>query len=227
MRVLLVEDHAPLAENVAEYLTLHGFEVDFAYDGATALQLATAHSYDAIVLDLTLPKLDGIEVCRRLRQDLAVPAAILMLTARDALADKLTGFNSGADDYLTKPFELDELRVRLHAIARRARTDATLLRVADLEFDTGRRVVKRANSALKLSPTGLRILEILMRRTPNVVSRQELLYRLWGENPPEAESALRVHLHSLRNAIDRPFDTPLLHTVSGVGYCVANNQSRG
>ncbi len=221
MRVLLVEDHAPLAANVGEYLTEQGAQVDYAYDGLSGLQLAAQGHYDVIVLDLNLPKLDGLSMCKRLRIDKGVGTPILMLTARDTVPDKVIGFDAGADDYLTKPFELIELKMRLYALLRRARPRQQSLQVGDLVFDTGSLRVVRADVALKLSPTGLRILELLMQRSPGVVTREELVSVLWGDQPPDGETTLRVHIHSLRNAIDKPFPTALLVTLPAIGYRLA------
>lgn len=221
MRLLIVEDHAPLAANIGEYLTDNGWSVDFATDGMMALRLATANPYDVLVLDLGLPKIDGMTLCHRLRQRADVATPILMLTARDTLQDKIDGFNAGADDYLTKPFELAELRVRLTALIRRAAGKAYVLRIADLIFDTGTLAVERAGHSIRLSPTGLRVLEILMRRAPNVVTRKEIAYQIWGDDPPDSEASLRVHIHCLRTAIDKPYGSPLVHTIARIGYRIA------
>lgn len=219
-RVLIVEDNRSLAANIGEFLTAAGWQVDHAYDGAAGLHFATRDSFDVIALDLALPTLDGLTVCARLRQEFGVTTPVLMLTARDTLPDKLEGFAAGADDYLTKPFALAELEARLLAMLRRQQASGSRLRVADLEFDTRSLEVTRAGRPLHLSPSGLRLLESLMRRSPAVVSRADLEYHLWGHEPPDGPAALRVHVHALRAAIDKPFATPLLHTVAGIGYAV-------
>lgn len=220
MRILLVEDHPSLSANIGEYLAAQHCTVDFAYDGLMGFHLATTNCYEIVILDLSLPKLDGLALCQRLRgAGMTIP--ILMLTARDTLDDKLEGFAVGADDYLTKPFELAELSVRISALVRRAHSRAMVLTLADLVFDTGRRTVERAGLAIKLSPTGLKILEFLMRRAPNMVSRDEVIYHIWGSEPPDGEGSLRVHIHGLRAAIDKPYGRPLLHTTPGIGYRLA------
>lgn len=219
-RVLLVEDNRSLAANIGEFLTAAGWCVDHAYDGAAALSLLTREVFDVIVLDLALPRIDGLTVCTRLHDELDLDLPVLMLTARDTLDDKIEGFAAGADDYLTKPFALAELDVRLHALLRRHRGRQTCLMVGDLVLDTRTWTIVRAGQPIRLSPAGVRLLEYLMRRSPAVVPRSELAYQLWGEEPPAADAALRVHIHALRSAIDRPFDRPLLKNVPGIGYAL-------
>lgn len=217
--VLVVEDSQDLAANIADYLEAKGYVVDVAMDGVTGLHLAVTQPHDAIVLDLMLPGIDGLTLCRRLRQDAKSAVPILMLTARDTLDDKAAGFGEGADDYMVKPFELRELDLRLRALARRARASETLnrLKVADLVFDLDTLSVQRAGQAISLPVLPLRILELLMKRTPSVVWRRDIERAVWGDSPPDSDS-LRVHMHTLRAAIDPPGLPPLLHTVRGVGY---------
>lgn len=222
-RVLVVEDNRSLAANVNEYLHAAGWRVDHAYDGAAALAFAARETYDAIVLDLALPTIDGLSVCTRLRTELDLATPVLMLTARDTLPDKLEGFAAGADDYLTKPFALAELDVRLHALLRRGRAPNARLQIRDLVLEPHTHAITRAGKTLHVSPIGFRLLECLMRRSPAVVSRDELAYQLWGDEPPGAEAALRVHVHALRAIIDRPFGCALLHTVPGVGYVLRDD----
>lgn len=219
MQVLLIEDNADLSANVWDYFESKGHGMDAAGDGVTGLHLAIVNDYDAIVLDLSLPAMDGLEVCRRLREDAGKSTPVLMLTARDTLQDKLEGFRSGADDYLVKPFALEELEARLRALTRRAKPNhaARTLSVADLTFDLQSLRVRRAGRPITLTPTGLKILEALMRTPERVVARRELERKLWGDSPPDSD-ALRAHVHALRAAIDKPFDMPLLHTVHGIGY---------
>lgn len=216
--LLLVEDNADLAATVGDELEARGYTMDYARDGASALGLAMTQHYDLILLDLMLPKLGGMEVCKRLReQRLTTP--ILMLTARDQLADKLEGFEIGADDYLVKPFDMEELVVRIKALLRRSRGEVSdaELRVADLLFDTGSLEVSRAGQRLEVSPTGLRILRILMRESPKVVTRETLEKELWGDLLPDSDT-LRSHVYNLRREIDRPFSEKLLHTLPGIGF---------
>ena len=221
--VLIVEDHLAIAEMVGEYLESQGYEVDFARDGTDALRLTHETPYDAIILDRTLPRLDGLDVCRRLGQDQRCATPILMLTARDTLDDKVTGLEAGADDYLTKPFAIQELEARLRALIRRDRKalGGSLLRVADLMLDPESMTVHRAGQELRLSPTGFQLLHILMRESPRVVSRQEIEREIWRGETPDSDT-LRSHLYNLRRIIDRPFDTPLLHTMQTAGYKVAD-----
>lgn len=219
LSVLVVEDNADLAANIADFLEGHGHQVDVAQDGVTGLHLAVTQPHDVIVLDLMLPGIDGLTLCRRLRQDAHSATPVLMLTARATLDDKVAGFGEGADDYLVKPFELRELELRLAALVRRARKGEQLnrLQVADLAFDLGTRVVQRAGLSVTLPVLPLRILELLMKRSPNVVWRREIEQAVWGDSPPDSDS-LRVHMHTLRAAIDPPGLPSLLHTVRGVGY---------
>ena len=221
-RVLLVEDHRALAETVLDFLQAVGFETDYAADGLSGLHLASRGHYDIIILDVMLPGLNGFELCARLRQEKALATPILLLTARDQLQDKLEGFQSGADDYLVKPFDLPELVARLVALLRRSRGElaADVLQVEDLTFNTGTLEVKRAGQPIHLSPTCLRILKILMRESPNVVTREALEQELWGDLLPDSDT-LRSHLYKIRRAVDKPFDQPLLHTLAGQGFKLA------
>jgi len=221
LRVLVVEDNADLAAMLGDYLQARGHRVDFAADGATGLRLALAQPYDAIVLDRALPRLDGIEVCRQVRaRGAATP--VLMLTARDTTRDKVDGLEAGADDYLVKPFELAEVEARLQALHRRATGKLAQgpLRVADLEYDPASFEARRGGRDLVLSPTGRKLLEFLMRQSGRIVSREELEYLIWGDEPPDAD-VLRAHMHKLREAIDRDFSRKLLHTFRGAGYRLA------
>lgn len=219
LAILVVEDNADLAANIADYLEEHGHLVDTALDGVTGLHLAVSQPHDVIVLDLMLPGLDGLTLCRRLRQDAQSPVPVLMLTARASLADKVAGFAEGADDYLVKPFELRELELRLAALARRSRSGEKLrrLRVADLVFDLDTLAINRSGRPIALPALPMRILELLMKRSPQVVWRREIEQAVWGDNPPDSD-ALRVHMHTLRGALDGPGVPPLLHTIRGVGY---------
>ena len=224
--VLLVEDNRSLSEMVGEYLESRGFGVDYAGDGVDGLRLASENSYDVVVLDLMLPRLDGSEVCRRLREESKKSTPVLMLTARDTLADKVTGLDAGADDYLVKPFAIQELEARVRALIRRDRrqVSAEVLRIADLVLDTSSLRVTRAGQDLQLSPIGLRLLTILMRESPRVVTRRDIEREIWGDGLPDSDT-LRSHLYNLRKAIDRPFDKQLLHTVQTAGYRIADLES--
>lgn len=221
--ILLVEDNHNIAEMVAEYLEAKGYGIDFAADGVTALHLAVTNSYDAILLDLMLPGMDGLEVCRKLREDGRSATPILMLTARDTLDDKVDGLDAGADDYLVKPFEVRELEARLHALIRRQRgqVSAEILEVGDLTLDTATLRIQRAGHELQVSPIGLKLLTILMRESPRVVSRRDIEREVWGNFLPDSDT-LRSHLYNLRKVIDKPFDKPLLHTIHSAGYRLAD-----
>ena len=222
MIVLLVEDHRPLAQTTTSFLEAEGFEVDYAADGLSALNIASNNVYDAIILDLMLPKLDGYTICHELRTNSKIDTPILMLTARDTLEDKLKGFERGADDYLVKPFEQRELLARLNALIKRHRGEVSTkrLKINDLTLDTGTMQVWRGGKELALSPTGYRILRILMRESPNVVSRDAIEQELWGDAVPDSD-VLRSHLYNLRKSVDMPYEVPLIQTIKGVGFKLA------
>lgn len=227
MRILIIEDNRDLATNIGDYLESKGHILDFAEDGVTGLHLATTTDNDVIVLDLMLPGLDGLEVCRRLRDDARKHTPVLMLTARDTLDDKLDGFEVGGDDYLIKPFSLLELEARLLALTRRSERSGQshLLKVADLEYDPATLIVKRKGKTINLKPTTRKILEVLIRASPRVVGRAEIEAKVWHDEPPVGD-ALRAHIYMIRNAIDKPFDVKLVHTVHGAGYCLASPHER-
>jgi DNA-binding response OmpR family regulator len=218
MRVLIVEDNPDIAANLGDFLEDHGHTVDFAGDGVTGLHLAVVNDFDVIVLDLALPGMDGLELCRKLRTDAGKDTPVLMLTARDRLQDKLAGFETGADDYLVKPFELQEVEARLNVLASRGRRRVRReLKVGDLVFNLDTLSVNRASHDIYLNPIGLKLLQTLMEASPNVVSRNDLEMQVWGEEMPDSDS-LRVHIHSLRSAIDKPFDSSMIQTRHGIGY---------
>jgi len=220
MRILVIEDQPEILQNIADYLELQGYLVDCAYDGLGGLHLAITQPFDLIILDLMLPGMDGITLCQKLRQDARVSTPVIMLTARDSVDDKLTGFRAGADDYLVKPFSLPELHARVEAVLRRGQAGMqNMLTVGDLTYDMNSLEVTRQGVLLKLSPIGLKLLEKLMKSSPHVVKRDALEELLWGEHLPGSDS-LRSHIHTLRQTIDKPFSSPLLHTVHGIGYCL-------
>ena len=220
--ILLVEDHDDLAATIGGYMENSGFAMDYAADGSIALNLLEDNHYDLIVLDLMMPKIDGLKVCRKLR-DRGDSTPILMLTARDSLDDKLEGFDAGADDYLVKPFEMEELLARSSALIRRARGEVSdgAIKVGDLLFDPRTMRVERGGQRLNLSPTSIRILRVLMRESPRLVSREQIENELWGDMLPDSDT-LRSHMYNLRKSIDRPFETKLLHTVQGMGFKLAH-----
>ena len=216
-RVLVVEDHAPLREQITTLLQAAGHRVDEASDGRIALALALATPPDVLVLDLGLPGLSGLELCRRLRAQAAQPVPVLMLTARDSLPDKLAGFDAGADDYLIKPFAGDELLARVQALSRRAGAGRDFrLHIGPLAIDRRSREAWREGQRLVLPPTAFAILLLLAEAWPRALTRSELIRRLWDSDPPESDP-LRTHLYQLRQQLDKPFATPMLHTVHGVG----------
>lgn len=221
LRLLVIEDNLDIAENIGDYFQARGGIIDFAMDGIGGLHLALIHPYDVIILDIMLPGMDGLTLCRKLRKEAVKATPVLMLTARDTLDDKLEGFASGADDYLVKPFALRELAARIEALLKRGRpVDRPVLRVADLEMDLGRMEARRAGRLIKLNRVCMQILTILMKAYPNVTPRDELEIALWGEMPPGSD-ALRSHIYALRRAIDKPFTYPLLQTMHGIGYRLA------
>ena len=218
MRVLIIEDNPDIAANLGDYLEDHGHTVDFAGDGITGLHLAVVNEFDAIVLDLALPGMDGLDVCRKLRAEAGKETPVLMLTARDRLEDKLAGFETGADDYLVKPFELQEVEARLKVLGGRGRRkNRRELKVGDLKFNLDTLNVSRGGTEIYLNPIGLKLLHCLMDASPNVVSRAELEMEVWGEEMPDSDS-LRVHIQSLRSAIDKPFGSNMIQTRHGIGY---------
>ena len=220
MRILVIEDSRDILANIADYLEMKGYTVDCARDGLSGLHLATQTEFDLIVLDIMLPGMDGYRICRSLREQGRSQVPILMLTARDAVEDRVAGLRAGADDYLVKPFALSELHARIDAILRRSRRPERVLQVEDLRFDLDTLRVTRGNQILKLRPATLKLLELLMQRSPAVVRRDVLEECLWGEDCPDSDG-LRSHVHQLRQIVDKPFSVPLLHTVHGVGYRLA------
>ncbi len=223
IRALIVEDNRDICANIATYLEKFGYVLDFAYDGLTAMHLASTNPFDVIVLDLMIPGMDGLSFCRRLRTDARMETPVLMLTARDTLDDRLKGFDAGADDYLVKPFALQELHARLRALYKRSRRNTdNLLAVGDLTMNRSTLQVHRAGRRVELNPAGLKLLQRLMEESPSVVARDDLETLLWADERPDGD-ALRSHMYKLRQAIDRPFDRPLIHTVHRIGYRIAED----
>jgi DNA-binding response OmpR family regulator len=220
MRILIIEDNPDIVANLYGFLEPKGYVLDTASTGYAGLALAAEHAYDVIVLDVMLPGLSGIDVCRKLRAELNSAVPVLMLTARDTLQDKEAGFHAGADDYLVKPFSLVELDLRINALRRRARGDhrsTSILKVGALTFNTDTYQVARDGMPLALTKTGFVMLKCLMRESPRLVTREQLEHEVWGDDRPESD-ALRTHLHALRQVLDKPFAFPMLRTVPGLGY---------
>jgi DNA-binding response OmpR family regulator len=219
LHILVIEDNPDLAANVCDFLEAKGHVVDVAGDGLTGLHLAVTRDFDAIVLDIVLPGMDGLTLCRKFREEAMRTTPVLMLTARDALDDRVAGLECGADDYVLKPFALRELEARLKALVRRSSSAVvpTVLRVGDLEYDPALVRVRRGARTISLPPIPLKLLETLMRAAPRVVRREELERAVWGDAPPDSD-ALRAHLHVVRAAVDGAGEAPLIHTLRGVGY---------
>lgn len=218
MYILIVEDNDSLAANIGEYLTQHGDAPDFAANGELALTLCQAHDYDAIVLDLNLPGIDGIEVCSRLRATRHHAPPMLMLTARDTIDDRICGLEAGADDYLTKPFSLRELHLRLQTITRRRASNQRQISVGDISMLPRQRIVHRGPEALELTPISFDILKLLLEAFPGVVTRGQIEHVIWQDEPPDSEAALRGHIHRLRRALATTAAPDRIKTVHGVGY---------
>ncbi len=224
MRVLIIEDNRDLASNMFDFLETKGHIVDAAGDGITGMHLALVNEYDAIVLDLMLPGMDGITLCRKLREEGGKDTPVLMITARDSLEDKIAGLEAGADDYLVKPAELREVELRLRVLFRRGGDHTQKqkkLQVEDLSLDPFTCSVRRGTKAIDLPPIPYRILEVLMSRSPQVVNREDIEHVVWGEGRPDSDS-LRAHVHLLRELIDKPFERKLLRTMRGFGYQVVS-----
>ena len=219
MHILVVEDERRLANLVRRALEEEGHVVDVSGDGAEALEMARATQYDLLVLDLMLPHMDGVEVCRRLRSD-NNDVRILMLTARDAVDDRVLGLEAGADDYLVKPFSFAELLARVKALARRQvqpQAEQELV-CGDLVLDLGRREARRDDKTIELTAKEYQLLEFLMRNAGHVLTRTQILDHVWGYNFDSFSNVVDIYVHYLRNKIDKGFSEPLIRTVRGVGY---------
>ncbi|KFX64544.1 response regulator transcription factor [Paraburkholderia fungorum] len=219
MKVLIIEDDTAIATNLYDYLESGGYEVDLASDGVMGLHLAVTQHWDAILLDLSLPGMDGLTICRKLREEARRDTPILMLTARDTLDDKLQGFGQGADDYLIKPFSLKEVGARLGALIKRYKGNVTQATVscADIRFDPATLAVDRGGRPVKLPPKCLHLLRILMQAPNRVFGRAELETEVWGEQLPDSDT-LRAHIYTLRRALTANGEDDLIETVHGLGY---------
>jgi DNA-binding response OmpR family regulator len=219
MHLLIVEDDQVLADMLRRKLVSRHHTVEVAGDGPTGLEYAAGGAFDAVVLDLMLPRLDGIALARRLRAD-GVGTPIIMLTARDALQDRVAGFGAGADDYLIKPFAFEELEARLQAVSRRGTLmpDADTLIVGDLVLDRGSREVRRAGQPITLAPRDFALLEYLMRHPGQALSRTVILERVWDYGFESFANVVDATIRRLRKAIDEGHEQPLIHTVRGLGY---------
>ncbi|MGE4266779.1 MAG: response regulator transcription factor [Deferribacterales bacterium] len=224
MKLLLIEDDFDVAESIIDFMESRECATDFAMSGEQALLLLKNNCYDAIILDINLRGMNGFEVCSKIRSSLHLKIPVLMLTARVVLSDKLNGFKCGADDYLTKPFELEELLVRLQAVSRRHRQCvADVFKVADLTLDPDKGIVERAGQSIRLSYVCFRILLRLMEKSPGFVSKEELEYDIWKDQPPMS-NALKSHFCMLRTLVDKPFEKQLLQTIRGRGYKIDDSE---
>ena len=218
MRILLVEDNQRLSDSLRRSLTDDGYAVDAAYDGQEGEELAEMTAYDLIILDVMLPRRDGFEVCRSLREN-RVKTPILMLTARDALTDRVSGLDSGADDYLVKPFEMDELRARLRALLRRESDDkSSVLAIADLKLDPATHFVERGGQPIELTSREYALLEYLMRHPNRLITRQMAENSLWDSDSSVASNVVDVYIRRLRRKVDDPYEPKLIETIRGSGY---------
>ena len=224
MRVLVIEDDRKVASFIQTGLEQEGYAVDLLHDGAPAGDQAHAIDYDAAVLDLMLPGRSGFQVLRDIRARKA-SLPVLILTAKDALEERVAGLDAGADDYMTKPFALAELSARLRALLRRGAPRESVLRVADLEMDTIRRKVRRAGMSIELKPKEYALLEILLRHADRPLTKALIIEHVWDIHFDSISNVVEVHINSLRKKIDKGFEPPLIHTVRGVGYVLSDTPS--
>ncbi len=221
MKILVIEDEPKLASFVKKGLEEQSCEVDVAFDGQVGHMMALSNSYDVIVLDVNLPKMNGFDVVQSLRKDHNIRTPVLMLTALGSMDDKLMGFEAGADDYLVKPFEFRELMARLRALTKRS-TDAgpqsNVLRVADLELDLNEKIARRGTKRIELTAKEFGLLDYLMRNRGRVVSRIDIAEKVWDVHFDTGTNVIDVYVNFLRKKIDKDFPTKLIHTVIGMGY---------
>ncbi|KKT75000.1 MAG: Response regulator receiver domain protein (CheY-like) [Microgenomates group bacterium GW2011_GWA2_44_7] len=221
MRILLIEDERRISNVIKKGLTEEGFAVDVAYDGEEGQYLAESENYDLLILDIMLPKIDGLTICKELRvKDNKTP--ILMLTAKTTVEDKAAGLDSGADDYLAKPFSFLELRSRIHALIRRSKQKPSpIVKIADLEFDPIKHKVTRGGKNITLTPKEFSVLEILLRHVDEVVTRTMIIEHVWDYNFDSMSNVVDVFIAQIRRKIDKGEKAPLIHTLHGVGYKVS------
>jgi DNA-binding response OmpR family regulator len=221
MRILIVEDEKKVANFIRKGLQQEGYAADIAQDGEEALESAIAYEYDAMVLDLMLPKKSGLEILRTIRTS-KPKLAVLVLTAKGSLEDKVSGFDAGADDYLIKPFAFAELSARMRALLRRGAAKDNKLKVGDLEMDTSTRQVRRSGQVIDLKLKEYSLLEFLLRNAHRAVTRTMIVEHVWDIHFDSISNVVDVHINSLRNKIDKGFNTPLIYTVRGVGYMLTD-----
>lgn len=217
MRILVIEDEHKIANAVKKGLEHESYAVDVVYDGVEGYDMASVEKYDVIILDLMLPGMDGIAICKKLRKE-NIHTPILVLTAKSQIEDKVLGFNTGADDYLTKPFAMAELLVRIKALTRRPQNSiGTVLSISDLTLDTTNFEVKRSDNKIRLSNKEYALLEFLMRHKDQVVTKELIISHVWNYDADVLPNSVEVYIRHLRKKIDEPFDKPLIHTVKGFG----------
>lgn len=216
--ILLIEDDLDLAQSLIDHLQLDGIVCDYASNGVQGLMLARENEYDVLVLDVMLPELDGYGVCSALRQD-GVDTPVLMLTALDGIEDKVSGFNAGTDDYLAKPFFMEELMLRIKALAKRRSGQVQKMSVGELSIDTSVRKAWRDGQELELTPKEWALLLCLVEESPKPVLREKLIRVVWGEDIPDSNS-LNVYMHKLRQKLDKGYAHKLIHTITGVGFAL-------
>lgn len=223
-KILIIEDNPDIVANIYAFFEAKGFELDNAHNGISGLALASSNRYDIILLDVMLPGMNGTKVCKTLREELHSNTPVLMLTARDTILDKVAGFDSGADDYLVKPFSLVELEARIKALIRRHQDQHFMhsIEIGSLTLNAEQHLAMREGQPLKLTPTGFKILHKLMSAYPKVVSKTELEESVWGQDIPSSD-ALRTHMHNIRQQVDKPFADSMIETVAGVGYQLINS----
>ena len=227
MRILVIEDTPDLASAIARGLREQGYGVDVVMKGYEGEELAAVEPYDLVILDVMLPDRDGVDVCRNLRRR-KVASYILMLTALSATEDKIAGLDAGADDYLTKPFDFEELVARIRALLRRGKgSEATRLEHAGLEIDLLRRAVRRDGQSIKLSAKEYALLEFLMRNPDRVLDRMTIAQKVWDISYEPSSNVIDVYISALRKKVDRDFETPLIHTVVGMGYRFGRPREEG
>ncbi|WP_299002423.1 response regulator transcription factor [uncultured Shewanella sp.] len=218
LNLLLIEDDLDLAATIIDYFEIESIQCDHAANGLAGLSFIKQNTYQALIIDINLPKMDGLTLCETIRQQ-GIDTPVLMLTARDSLDNKIEGFQSGADDYLIKPFAMTELIIRIKTLAKRRSGQVKKLALADLEIDLSKKQAYRHKIPLKLSPTAFRILDILLRASPDPVSRVDIMQAIWGDNQPDSNS-LKVHIHHLRKQLDGQHLPKLLQTVPGHGFAL-------
>lgn len=226
MRILIVEDEHRLANTIKKGLESEHYAVDVAYNGTDGYDFASTEDYDLLILDLMLPGMDGLQICQKLREK-NIHSPILILTARGQIQDKVNGLNSGADDYLTKPFSFDELLARIRALLRRSKeTKGNKLQVADLELDTVAYTVKRNSRSIQLSNKEFSLLHYLMRNPDRILTKDQIIGHVWDYDADILPNTVEVFVRKLRDKIDRPFkdEKPLIQTVRGFGYRITGNQ---